>query len=156
MIWGVKPLFLGWHPHCTSPMTRCRTGFCCWNRWTVASFTLESACFTASATKTCAHVIGKNVHVIRLGMSCDTWAVGQCRYLHHMVLLWISTFLFATWTPLEKCCKLPVQFELHIIQYSSCYHFPAVFRTPRNALSWWPQFVATMARRGWEWRMWLS
>ena len=53
-----------------------------------SKFHPESACFTASATKTCAHVIGKHVHVIQLGMFCDASAVGQCkcRYSHHLVL----------------------------------------------------------------------
>ena len=135
-------------------MTRCRTGFCCWNRWTVASFTPESACFTASATKTCAHVIGKHVHVIQLGMSCDTWAVGlYCtgRYSHQLVLFWISTFLFAACTLLEKCSKLPVQFEL---SYHPIQILPPLSRSVYTLVGGFNPLLP-WRRRGWEWLLWL-
>ena len=118
-----------------------------------SKFHPESACFTASATKTCAHVIGKHVHVIQLGMFCDAWAVGQCkcRYSHHLVLFWIITFLFATCTLLEKCSKLPVQFEL---SYHPIQILPPLSRSVYTLVGGFNPFLP-WRRRGWEWRLWL-
>ena len=110
-------------------MTRCRTWFCCWNRWTLASFTRNLPVSQLRQPK--------RVHMSSENMSTSSnWACSATFEL----LANVNVGIQIIW-----CCFESVHFcsqhvhclrnaansqrnlSFHIIQYRSCHHFPAVF-----------------------------